>query len=96
MIRLTRHFSMFLIILLAAGFLAATLVRLAPGFGTDERMLDPQLNAESVRALARTHAEGSNIASYYVTYLGKLVRAIWALPFLWAGPSENCSPSGYR
>jgi ABC-type dipeptide/oligopeptide/nickel transport system permease component len=59
----------FAAILLLGGLLAATLVRLAPGFGTDERMLNPQLSTSSIQALTRARAEQSNVAAYYLRYL---------------------------
>jgi peptide/nickel transport system permease protein len=56
-------------ILVVSGLLAAALVRLAPGFGTDERMLNPQLSTSSLQALTHARAEQSNIAAYYVRYV---------------------------
>jgi len=47
------------------GFLAATLVRLAPGFDVDEEQLDPHLNAESVQALRQARLEQHNIFAFY-------------------------------
>jgi peptide/nickel transport system permease protein len=61
-------------ILLAAGLLAATLVRIAPGFGADERLLDTRLSNRSIEALRQAPSEGSNIAAYYWHYLGRLSR----------------------
>lgn len=57
-------------IVLFGGLISATLVRLAPGFDTDERQLDPRLSAESVRALRETRTGEHDILSYYATYLG--------------------------
>jgi len=48
-------------------------VRLAPGFDSDERELDPGLSAESVRALRQSRAGEHNILRYYSGYL----RAAW-------------------
>lgn len=56
-------------IVLFGGLISATLVRLAPGFDTDERQLDPRLSAESVRALRETRTGEHDILSYYATYL---------------------------
>jgi len=43
-----------LITVLIGGFLGATLVRLAPGFGVDEEELDARLSAQSIQALRAT------------------------------------------
>ena len=39
-----------LVVLLLGGLLGATLVRLGPGFGLDERELDTRLSAETIYA----------------------------------------------
>lgn len=51
------------------GLLSATLVRVAPGFDADERELDPNLNADSVRALRQSRAGEHNILNFYAGYL---------------------------
>ena len=52
-----------LAVLLICGLLAATLVRMAPGFGMDERMLDMRLGSGSQQAIERQGAAQSNIPS---------------------------------
>ena len=59
---------------LLGGFLAATLARYAPGFGTDERLLDARLSHESVEAIRQETAQQGNIPSYYWRALGKMLR----------------------
>jgi histone H3/H4 len=59
-------------VLAISGLLAATLVRMAPGFGMDERMLDARLNAASLQSIQRQGAEQSNILRYYWQYLRQL------------------------
>jgi peptide/nickel transport system permease protein len=54
---------------LLGGFLSATLVRLAPGFDTDEAELDPHLNSASVQALRQSRLEQHNIFRFYVRSL---------------------------
>ena len=61
------------IVLLLGGFLGATLVRLAPGFGVDEEELDTRLNKESVQALRRAHGTDESVARFYVGYLSRLL-----------------------
>ena len=59
---LARKLGAIAALVLLGGLLSATLVRMAPGFDSDERELDPSLNAESVRALravARGRAQHS-------------------------------------
>ena len=61
-------------VLLLGGFLGATLVRLAPGFGVDEQELDTRLNHESMQALRQSRASDGSLAGHYVRYLGRLLR----------------------
>jgi peptide/nickel transport system permease protein len=60
-------------VLLIGGFLGATLVRHAPGFGVDEEELDTRLNQQSVQALRRAHIKDENVARFYLSYLGGLL-----------------------
>lgn len=62
-----------LAILALGGFLGATLVRLAPGFGVDEEELDSRLNQQSMQALRQSNAEEESVASFYLNYCGKLL-----------------------
>jgi ABC-type dipeptide/oligopeptide/nickel transport system permease component len=57
------------------GFLAATLVRYAPGFGVDERELDTRFTQETIRRLRKeSGAAGQGIVSYYLHYVAKALR----------------------
>src|ERR1700733_13300999 len=58
---------------LLGGLLGATLVRLGPGFGVDEREIDSRLNAESLQAIRDEHARDNNIGLFYARYLAGLV-----------------------
>jgi peptide/nickel transport system permease protein len=58
--------------LLLAGLLGATLVRLGPGFGIDERELDPGLTPESVAAIRRSRAAPQSMLRFYAGYLRRL------------------------
>ena len=66
--------ALLVVLVIASGLLAATLVRLAPGFGMDERMLDARLSSSSRQALEQQSNEGSNILRYYARYLAQLWR----------------------
>ncbi len=63
-----------LLTLLLGGFLGATLVRLGPGFASDERELDPRLNADSIARLHRLNAKNQSLPRYYFLYLSGLLR----------------------
>jgi len=61
-----------LLTVLLGGLLGATLVRLGPGFGADERELDSRLSTESLQAIRAEHARENNIALFYLRYLAGL------------------------
>jgi len=67
--RIARHLASIAALVLLGGLLSATLVRLAPGFDSDERELDPSLSAESVRAIRDQRASQHDILRFYVSYL---------------------------
>src|SRR5215470_7391752 len=54
---------------LAGGLLSATMVRLSPGYGVDERELDPRLNRASVEAVRSSRRIESGLLAYYRNYL---------------------------
>ena len=72
--RLLRTVGAMVIALLLGGFVSATLVRIAPGFDSDERLLDPRLSAESMAAIRAEHAANRNIVHFYLGYLKKAAR----------------------
>src|SRR6266436_6358091 len=65
---------------LLGGLVSATLVRFAPGYGIDERELDPRLNHASLEAIRNSHRLNSNLLSYYGNYL-------------WGAAQGNCGTS---
>jgi peptide/nickel transport system permease protein len=71
---LMRQLRKILLTALVGGLLGATLVRLGPGFGTDERELDNRLNSDSQQAIRAERASENNIAMFYVRYLADLAR----------------------
>jgi peptide/nickel transport system permease protein len=73
-------------VLLAGGFGGALLVRVTPGFGVDERMLDPRLSAESLEAMKRERAGQESIAAYYGTYLHRLAQGDLGQSISWGRP----------
>ncbi len=57
---------------LTGALLSATLVRFAPGYGVEERELDPRWNSQSVEALRQKAALQEGLASFYFHYLSAL------------------------
>ena len=67
--RIANHVASLAALILLGGLLSATLVRMAPGFGSDERELDPSLSAESLRALRSERDAHRNVLAFYANYL---------------------------
>jgi peptide/nickel transport system permease protein len=63
------HLRRIALTVLLGGLLGATLVRLGPGFGVDERELDTRLSAASIESIRAERARDNNIASFYFRYL---------------------------
>lgn len=61
-------------ICLLGGLLSASLVRFAPGYGVDERELDPRLSQASIETIRSSHRLNSDLFSYYGRYLAGAVR----------------------
>ena len=59
---------------LLGGFLAATLARYAPGYGTDERLLDARLSHQSVEAIRQEAAQQGNTLSCFSQPFRKMLR----------------------
>jgi len=72
--RIARHGLTILVAALLGGLLAATLVRLAPGFDTDESQLDPHLNSASLQALRQARLEQNNVLHFYFHSLERAAR----------------------
>ena len=64
---LLRRLLALILLTLAGGFLAATLVRYSPGFGVDERELDPRLSQSSLEWIRSQHQQ--SLIRYYGSYL---------------------------
>jgi len=69
-----RHGLTIVATVLLGGLISATLVRLAPGFDTDEAQLDPHLNSASIEALRQQRAEQHNVVRFYFHSLQRAVR----------------------
>jgi peptide/nickel transport system permease protein len=63
---IARHGLILVATALLGGFVSAAMVRLAPGFDTDEAVLDPHLSSQSIQALRQVRAEQHNIFRFYL------------------------------
>jgi ABC-type dipeptide/oligopeptide/nickel transport system permease component len=63
-----------IVIVLMGGFMGATLVRFAPGYGVSEEELDSRLSAASVQALRQSHEPPPGLIRYYGGYWRNVLR----------------------
>jgi len=70
---LSRQLGGLVLTALIGGLAGATLVRLAPGSGVDEREFDPRLSNASIEAVRNSRAADQNLPNFYWRYLGGLV-----------------------
>lgn len=56
------------------GLFAATLIRYAPGFDSDEQSMDTRLSNESIQALREARAGERNVFKFYLNFLSAAVR----------------------
>lgn len=71
---LARRLLALLVLVLLGGLLSATLVRYSPGYGTDERELDPRLSPTSLAAIRSQHAHNGGLMQFYGAYLYSALR----------------------
>jgi peptide/nickel transport system permease protein len=57
-----------------ASFAGAMLVRIAPGFSSDEQELNSGLSAESIHAIRQAHLADTNVPRFYLSYLSSLLQ----------------------
>ena len=72
--KIARHVIAILATALLGGLLSATLVRIAPGFDTDESQLDPHLSSATIQALRQKRLEQGNILRFYFHSLRRAVQ----------------------
>jgi peptide/nickel transport system permease protein len=70
---LVKHAIRILLLLVVGGFLGATLVRFAPGFGVDEEDLDSRLSATSHAQLRGSRVLDGGLANFYFDYWKRLL-----------------------
>src|SRR5579872_2033509 len=61
-------------IMLLAGLIGATLIRIAPGFSADEQQLNSSLSDRSLQAIRQAHLANADLPRFYLRYLSGLVR----------------------
>jgi peptide/nickel transport system permease protein len=59
---------------LGGALISATLLRFAPGYGVEERELDPRWSARSVETLRQKQLHQEGLGSFYIHYLSALAR----------------------
>lgn len=74
------------LILLISGLAGATLIRLAPGFGMDERELDTRLSADSLEAIRRERPVERNPLAFYAHFFSGLLRGDTGRSVVFAQP----------
>ena len=73
-LKLARKFGAVGATVLIGGLLTAAMVRLSPGFDSDERLLDARLDAGSQAAARAEHAANRNVVSFYAHHLAGMLR----------------------
>ena len=61
-------------IMLVASFTGAMLMRIAPGFSSDDQELNSGLSAQSIQAIRQARLSDANVPRFYVQYLASLVK----------------------
>ena len=61
-------------IMLLASFTGAMLMRIAPGFSSDEQELNSGLSAQSIQAIRQARLADASVPRFYAQYLASLVR----------------------
>jgi peptide/nickel transport system permease protein len=69
---LLRKVLLLAVLAVVGALLCATMVRFAPGYGLDERGLDPRLSQASREAIRTEHQLPQGLPSYYAAYLIEL------------------------
>jgi peptide/nickel transport system permease protein len=70
----TQRLACFVLTVFLAALLAASLVRIAPGFGMDERQFDLRLSEGSIEAIAADHHRSGGTLVFFARYLSGLAQ----------------------
>ena len=71
--RLPGQLALLATTVLAGGILAGALLRVSPGFGADERELDPRLNEASRQSIRADRMANRDLFHFYVRYFGSVL-----------------------
>jgi peptide/nickel transport system permease protein len=61
-------------VMIMASFAGAMLMRIAPGFSSDDQELNSGLSAQSIQAVRKAHLADANIPKFYAQYIGLLMK----------------------
>ncbi|HWF02411.1 MAG TPA: ABC transporter permease [Candidatus Angelobacter sp.] len=61
-------------VMIMASFAGAMLMRIAPGFSSDDQELNSGLSAQSIQAVRKAHLADANIPHFYAQYIGSLMK----------------------
>jgi peptide/nickel transport system permease protein len=61
-------------VMLMASFAGAMLMRIAPGFSSDDQELNSGLSAQSIQTIRRAHLMDADIPHFYTRYVASLIR----------------------
>ncbi len=61
-------------VMLMASFASAMLIRIAPGFSSDDQELNSGLSAQSIQAIRQAHLADANIPRFYAQYIASLAK----------------------
>ena len=67
-LQLASRIALSFVVLAISGLLAAALVRVSPGFGMDERLLDSRYSSDSRKAIEKETAGQADVFRYYRDY----------------------------
>src|SRR5579864_3682093 len=72
--RMARQLGALVATVIVGGVLTATLVRTGPGFDSDERLMDPRLDAASRAAIQAEHDADRDLPRFYLRHVGGMLR----------------------
>ena len=70
--RVAKYVAALLTTVLMGGFLGASLLRFAPGYGVDEAELNTRLSNQSIQAIRETNGDRENVLVFYLHYLRRM------------------------
>src|SRR5579871_4782933 len=62
------------VVMIMASFAGAMLMRIAPGFSSDDQELNSGLSAQSIQAVRKARLADSDIPHFYAQYIGSLIK----------------------